>query len=172
MRSSIGRREKLPILVYIKPIAGSTVILYKMIPIGPEDDQTHFLNVDLVVWSRSPLDELVAAFGKRVDVLYVGSEGRRYGAHVELASVSKSVDALVRGLARLVTNLPETPRALWDRAQRREFNIGIQAGHEPHCHELRLKPDTLEAVVSLNARIVVTTYAALPPPRVRHTHGA
>jgi hypothetical protein len=51
-----------------------------MMPIGPEDDQTHFLNVDLDVWSRSPLDELVAAFGKSVYVLYIGRERRRYSA--------------------------------------------------------------------------------------------
>ena len=126
----------------------------------PEDDETQFLNVDLDVWSRSPLDQLVAAFGRRVRVLFVGREGRRYGAHVGLSSSGRNVDTLVRALARLVADLPKTSRTLWDRAQSREFNIGIQAGHEPHSHELRLKADTLEAVARLNARIVVTTYAA------------
>ena len=128
----------------------------------PDNNETQFLNVDLDVWSRSPLDELVAAFGKRVFVLYVGREGRRYGAHVALVrySTSKKADTVIRALARLVADLPEAPRAIWDRAQSRELNIGIQAGHTPHAHELRIKPDTLEAVASLDARIVVTTYAA------------
>jgi hypothetical protein len=36
-----------------------------------DDEGTHFLNVDLEVFSRAPLDGLVAAFGDKVDVLHV-----------------------------------------------------------------------------------------------------
>ena len=140
----------------------------------PQDDETQFLNVDLDVWSRSPLGELVAALGKRVDVLYVGREKRRYFARLELTHhhSRKKADTVIRALAQLVANLPEAPRAIWDRAQSREFSIGIQAGYAPHAHELRIKPDTLEAVARLNARIVVTTYAARRSPEASSSLGA
>jgi hypothetical protein len=51
-----------------------------------EHEETSFLNVDLDVLSKTPLDGLVEAFGEKVDVLYVGKVGRRFfGAHVEVS---------------------------------------------------------------------------------------
>ena len=49
-----------------------------------EEEGTTFLNVDLEVISRTPLDPLVEAFGRKVDVLHVGPWGQRYGAHPTL----------------------------------------------------------------------------------------
>lgn len=123
-----------------------------------------FLNVDLDIWSRSPLEPLVTAFGKKVCVLYVGKEGRRHGAHLELATSGDrdNSDQLIRGLVRLVKMLPRSSRTLWNRAQLREFNVGIQAATKPYNYDLRLEPKTLDAVASVNARLVITVYGAVP----------
>jgi hypothetical protein len=43
-------------------------------------DEIHFMNVDLDVFSRSPLDPLATAFGRAVSVLYVGGEKNRLGS--------------------------------------------------------------------------------------------
>jgi hypothetical protein len=51
--------------------------------------ETRFLNVDLDILSRSPLDALTDAFGTRVCVLHVGREGRHFSAHVELATLPR-----------------------------------------------------------------------------------
>ena len=53
-----------------------------------EEEGTTCLNVDLEVISRTPLDPLVQAFGRKVDVLHVGPWGQRYGAHVEVAAAT------------------------------------------------------------------------------------
>ena len=124
---------------------------------------TRFLNVDLDIWSASPLDSLVRAFGRSVVVLHAGSEGRKgYGAHLELARSGSSTDAdrLIRSFVRLVKKLPRQARASWNRARRRDFNVGIQAGPQPYSYELPVEPGTLAAVASVDARLVVTVYGA------------
>jgi len=125
-------------------------------------DETAFLNVDLDIWSRSPLEPLVSAFGKRVFVLHVGKEARRYGAHLELAAsgYADNPDQLLRRFVRLVKKLPRSSKASWDRAELRQFNVGIQAATEPVSWGLQLEPQTLDAIASVAAGLVVTVYGA------------
>jgi hypothetical protein len=132
-------------------------------PLRDFPDRTCFMDVDLDILSRVPLDPLVAALGKKVGVHYVGREGRAYGAHLHLADAyKKTADTRMRELVRLVRQLPPLPRKLWYSARSREFNLGIQAAAAPRYHELRLKPETLEAVARVKGSVVVTTYAPAP----------
>jgi hypothetical protein len=126
-----------------------------------EEEGTTFLNVDLEVISRTPLDPLVQAFGRKVDVLHVGPWGRRYGAHVEVAGSGYrgNADSLIRRLVTLVKALPRNARRLWDAAQSRELNVGIEAAAKSRTFELRLEPETLMAVAGVASRIVITVYA-------------
>jgi hypothetical protein len=126
-----------------------------------EERPTHFLNVDLDVWSRTPLDPIVDAFGDRVFVLHVGKWRRRYSAHCELAGYRKnpSADLLIVRLVQLVKRLPKPLRQLWNSAYAREFNIGIEAARKSSVFELRLRPETLSEVAAIGGRIVVTVYA-------------
>src|SRR5688572_19255015 len=128
----------------------------------PGYEETQFLNVDLDVFSRESLAPLVAALGERVFVLHEGRWGRRYSANVELAGNvhTKDADFLIKHLAALITKLPPSARRLWKRASAREFNIGIQGALKPRSFELRIKPETLAAAARLDARIVITVYAA------------
>jgi hypothetical protein len=122
------------------------------------EDATSFLNVDLDIWSRTSLHPLVNAFGKRVIVLSVGKEGRRYGAHLELSAGTNNPDRLLRRFVKQVQQLPRSAKVLWNSARVREFNVGVQAGRQPHAFELRLEPETLRAVASVKAQIGFTVY--------------
>jgi len=127
-----------------------------------DEEPTQCLNVDLDVWSAAPLEPLVEAFGKKVFVLYVGKERQRtYGAHLEISAVAyhANADRLIRRFVQLIDALSPKARRMWNTAQRREFNIGIQAAMKPHAFELRLQPETLVAAARVNGRIVVTVYA-------------
>ena len=126
------------------------------------DAETTLLNVDLDIWSNSPLDDLVRAFGRRVFVLHAGKKGRRHAAHLELAreGASRGADALIRSFVALVRRLPPKGRALWNRAQRRDFNVGIQAASKPYSYELPLEAGTVRAAAAVNARVVFTIYGA------------
>jgi hypothetical protein len=133
--------------------------------------RTQFLNVDLDIWSRRPLQRLVDAFGRQVVVLNVGEENGRWGAHLEHAmDASRSdVDTAIQRLVRIVQRLPSDARRIWDGAERREFNVGIQSGVTPYASEFRVEPATLEAIARVNARLALTVYGAatarIPKPR-------
>jgi hypothetical protein len=127
-----------------------------------QQEPTTFLNVDLDVVSRTRLDPLVAAFGRKVFVLHVSTQGPPYEAHLELEGShwpKTEPDAIITKFVALIAALPARARRFWDGARSREFNIGIQAGVVPRVHELRLKPRTLEAVAAVGATVVITTYA-------------
>jgi hypothetical protein len=138
-------------------------------------NETQFLNVDLDVFARSSLEPLALAFGSKVLPLYVGPRGHRYSAHFELrGSQGHSADARIVGFVRLVKSLPRAARVVWNHAYRRDFSVGIQAGLEPYSYDLSLRPETLKLVSSVNARVVVTIYAAEIPsmPTTKSTAAA
>lgn len=127
------------------------------------DKSTHFINVDLDIYSRSNLEPLVTALGKRVFVLYVGRPRRTYEAHLEIAAEPKTADNAIKKFAALINSLPSPARRLWDTAKRRDFSIGVQAAMESEVVDFPLELETVRAVASLKARIVITVYA----PRLR-----
>jgi hypothetical protein len=123
-------------------------------------DATRFLNVDVDIWSQSELQTLVDAFGKHVCVLHVGKEGRRYGAHLELARVGRDADGVIQRFVSLVEHLPGPARRMWARARIREFNVGIQAGRNPYSYQLHLRPETVLGVARVGGRVGITVYGA------------
>ena len=137
-----------------------------------EEEGTQFLNVDLEIFSRAPLDSLVAAFGEKVSVLGVRRLGnRRYGAYLETGAGLHRIataDMIICHAVRLVKRLPRPARKLWNQAESREFNIGIEAAVRSTDFELRLETKTVEAVASVHGRIVITVYA---PERIPRFHG-
>ncbi len=123
------------------------------------DKITHFLNVDLDIYSTSNLEPLVAALGEQVYVLYSGRQRRTYEAHLELAGWPKSADAAIHRFSALIDKLPKGPRKLWDTARTRDFSIGVQAAMQPSSYDMPLARETVEAASELKARIVLTVYA-------------
>src|SRR5580704_12265725 len=95
-----------------------------------DDSTTHFLNVDLDIYSRSSLKPLVDAFGKSVMVLHTDRVGRLYWAVLEVWVEAPTVDTTIRKLCRLIRALTPAQRRLWNKATRRDFNIGIQGNVE------------------------------------------
>jgi len=120
---------------------------------------TTFLNVDLDVLSRSNLQPLVTVLGHRTFALHVGRDKHTYRAHLELSRDPKNPDAAIRSFVALIRALPKAERKLWDTAKVRDFNIGVQAAMQPHCYEIPLARETIEAVSTLRARLVLTIYA-------------
>ena len=129
----------------------------------PPGSSTQFLNVDLDLWSKSSLEPLIKAFGRKVVALHMGKDGREYRAHLELATESDNPDVAVRRFVKLVEALPRPAKALWNRARVREFNIGVQSAARPHSFEMRLKDATVRAVARVNGQIGMTVYGASVP---------
>lgn len=121
---------------------------------------THFLNVDLDLFSRRDLRPLVERLGGKVTVLYLGRERRQYSAHLEIAGRTRTADSTIRAFCTMIEKLPKPERALWDMAAVRSFSIGIQAGTRPSCRDFTIRPRTVQAVSAVGAEIVITIYAA------------
>jgi hypothetical protein len=130
------------------------MVTYKNTP-----ETTHFLNVDLDIYSRSNLQPLITAMGRKIFVLNEGRDGRTYCAHLELARETKSADSTIRAFCALIRALPRAAAELWNTAKIRDFNIGVQAEMQPHSYEIALATETVRAASEVNARIVFTVYA-------------
>lgn len=130
---------------------------------------THVRAVDLEVYSRARLSPLVEAFGERVVVLYDGRVGSRYLAALELHAWQLTEDQEIRRFVAMVRRLPAAVRRLWDAAQSRTFDIGVQARETPPSSVFTLSAATIAAVASVGGRIAVTTYAP-EPLELRLTH--
>ena len=121
-----------------------------------------FLNVDVDVRSRKPLDPFVAALGGKCSVHYMGRHSRRYWAHFAPYS-PKSAEAAIQFLGRTLGGLPTTARRLWFGADERVFDIGFQAGVRPHSSEFLLSEAAMATIVRLRGSVRVTVYPARSP---------
>jgi len=138
-----------------------------------DEETTAFLNVDLEVFSRESLAAFVKGLGRSVHVLHEGRWGRKYAACVELwaSGWNQSPESIIRRILRLLSRMPRSARTLWNRADVRQFNIGVQAALKPRTFELSLSPESVAAIGRLKARIVFTVYAAESPPSVPPASG-
>src|SRR5437764_1413692 len=70
-----------------------------------------------------------------------------------------SPDAAIQAFASLIYELPPGAKHLWDEANLRVFDIGIQGGVRPRAFQFSLRPETLAAVSRLKANVALTVYA-------------
>ena len=133
-------------------------------------EATHFITVDLDVISRQKLAYLAEALGDSVFVLHEGRWKSRYAAILELSfRSSTTADGEIRRFLSLIKKLPEKARDLWDCAQTRIFNIGIQAGLHPHAHIVKISNKTIEDAAQLGAGVAITIYAPYTEANKRRT---
>jgi hypothetical protein len=130
-----------------------------------DEEPTHFITVDLEVFSRRRLKPLVAALGEKVIVLHEGRWGPRYHASVNGSGYRRNTrltaDQEIGELIDLIDALPAGARRLWERADTRVFDIGMQAGFHPHSHALKLSTRTIRRLADVHGTVAVTTYAAM-----------
>ena len=123
---------------------------------------THYLNVDLEIYSKRDLQPLVKRLGRKVVVLYIGREYGKFCLKLEVAKNVRTADAAIRTFCNLIEALPKPERALWNTATLRSFSIGIEAGTHPNPCDFTIRPKTVAAVSLLGAQIVLTIYAPWP----------
>jgi hypothetical protein len=123
----------------------------------------YFLNVDLDIESTTPLRSLAREFGERVSVMYSGRMKGRDCLFVEIEIAStlklKSPEKTIHALCMLIESLSPNGRRLWNRAKRKEFDIGFDARFSSHrANRFTIDAKTLRRVTELGASIAVTFY--------------
>jgi hypothetical protein len=139
-------------------------------PMAPSLD-THFLNVDLDIYSKRDLQPLVDGFGPKVLVLFVGRKNGKSSAHLEIASQTTTADATIRAFCRLIDDLPDPARKIWNTANMRSFSIGVQAVIGSPVRDFRVKQATVMAASNVGAEIVLTVYAPARKNRLKDGPG-
>ncbi len=121
--------------------------------------QPHFLNVDLEIESASKLDLLAAEMGKRVVVLHSGptSKARRHLLVLESSRSYKTPDTAIHALCGVIESLSPAARRIWT-AARKQFDVGYELRPSERSSCFTLRPDTLERIANLGARLAVTYY--------------
>lgn len=74
---------------------------------------------------------------------------------------ARSPDTQIRLAASAIASLPPKERALWDGADERVFDIGIQGGYEQRrAIAVNLSRASVERIVAVNGTITITVYPA------------
>jgi hypothetical protein len=132
----------------------------------PTTNPARFLNVDVIVESREPLDAFVAAMPSMA-VLQNVRHGRKYFLAFEgpWFKNGPTPDEVLRRLTKAIAALRGEPRRLWREALKREFNLGFDGGDRQATFELPSK--TIDAVAKLDGSIGLTLYPLETLPRKR-----
>jgi len=97
--------------------------------------------------------------GKAVIVLYSGpGKGGSHFLNLEDARWSNTPDAAAVALCSAVERLSARGRQLWDRARRKEFNVGCDLIDGERMVQTGLRRQTLERIVALGATVGFTCY--------------
>jgi hypothetical protein len=129
-------------------------------PIAP-----YFLNVDLDITSRSKLDSLARAMGKKVIVLHSGSMSRQHILVLESARSHKGPDAAIHALCDVIESLPPAAWRDWTVARKKDFNVGYELRTSDRSLCFTLRPDTLQRLVNVGATLTLTCYHYDDPER-------
>ncbi len=133
-----------------------------------------FLNVDLDVESSGSLKALVDGMGGAIIVLHSGRWRGRHFLRLESARETGTPDRVLRDLCRAVERLTDHGRKVWDRAKRKEFNVGYDLRAGVRAIEVALLPGTVKRLAALGAGVGFTCYrgddseqpcASQPPSR-------
>ncbi len=120
--------------------------------------KTRFINVDLDVRAKTDLAALVPAFEPSAYVLGCTAVRGGYFANWELAAQPAEPNIAIRRFVKLIEGLPTKARAIWNRASKREFSIGVEAGRLPGSAEFALSPASLKLAASVGAGVVFVVY--------------
>ena len=97
--------------------------------------------------------------------LHAETSRGRTRAHYEVDSIrTETLETTLKGLVKAIGRLSPRGKAAWKKLRTRDFNIGIQAGREPHLVEYEATARTIAAVAALGGRLVITVYAPFPRP--------
>lgn len=125
-----------------------------------------FISAQLEIESPRPLGYVLDAFSGSDVVSFDYRESKRgFSVAFEYtgAGASTDPDVQIDVFCNVVENLKEHPRAIWDGAYRKTFNLGYEIDSTESCFRSELKPQTVDRIAKLGASVLVSIYPARPP---------
>jgi hypothetical protein len=122
---------------------------------GAKRSTTKFLNVDLDLRVDRGLDELLKLLEPFAFVL--NKNGPE--ASAELRHSPYSLDGTLKKFVEHIEGLPPEAMRLWNQCEYRRFNVGIQAGTEPHESHFTISNKIIGRLANVGSELIVTVYA-------------
>ncbi len=119
-----------------------------------------YLNTDLEIAAKTKLVHLVEELAPKLTEVFLGRFRKLYHVHYEVKQVAPTPGEAIAIFLEVIHALSPKAKQDWKAAEHREFNVGIQGGHDPGELELQLDEKTVAAVAKAGARIGITVYAA------------
>lgn len=118
-----------------------------------------FLNVDLEIESSSPLSPLEHELSNTTITLYSGpGPKKRHLLCVECALWPENPDQAISLLCEAIEKLSTRGRKSWERAKKKQFDIGFEMIPKTPMARTILNPESVARIVALNATIAFTCY--------------
>jgi hypothetical protein len=124
--------------------------------------RTQYINTDLDLEGGADLQDLVRALESgglfTLNLIELGDQWR---ANLEMGGcgeTEKDPTVTITAMLDAIAAVDASTSAIWQRCRKREFNMGIQCGSEPHSTEYRLPNDLLVRVANAGASVGVTLY--------------
>ena len=120
--------------------------------------EIRYLNVDLLVKSRTDLTPIVNEFGEDVIVLTNGKAGNLFHAYFEIAGSQPGPNEDIEYFCSLIEGLSRKERELWDNSISKIFDVGFESGEVPQSYSADIRPDVIKRLAKCGASIRITIY--------------
>ena len=122
-----------------------------------------FINVDLDVESKAPLDYFSAqmANGTEVTILHCGENGERgFLTRLECADGGDTCepDSVINRFCEYVENLDERAKAEWNTSYMKSFDLGFEFEGNTYVYQSPIRETTLSRLSSLGASLAISIY--------------
>ncbi|MGJ5133844.1 hypothetical protein [Bradyrhizobium oligotrophicum] len=120
---------------------------------------SHFLNLDLVLKSKSDFTSLIAHLDERVHVLHHQEHEQEFLLVLETNGTGSPhpITCTLQFLT-LIESLPEPTRALWNGCTSRTFSYGFEGGRDFPALDVTIPADLLLRIAGLGADVGITVY--------------
>src|SRR5262249_48224155 len=118
-------------------------------------EPAEFLTIDLDVRSRFSLKALFEVWPWADRPIRMNGRPDPEWVIIRPRGIAQSAERAAQLLLQEVEHLPPAARRCWNRAAKRIFDIGIQAGVDRHALELQIEPVTLARIAAVGGKLQV-----------------
>ena len=123
-----------------------------------------FINVDLDVESKNPLDYFSAQMvnGTDICILHSGDNGKRgYMARLECADGGDTCepDSIINTFCEQIENLDDRARADWENSHLKSFDLGFEFDGNNSNYICPVRETTISRMSSLGASLGISIYS-------------
>lgn len=133
----------------------------------------HFINVDLELESNESVQPLVEELSENTYSLYCSDIDEMANLELNINEINGidfyelyndekdlvgGVDLHIVEFCKLIENLSDESRKIWDKCHRKEFDVGFQSGNTKKSFNTLIQAETIKRCAELGATIGIKVY--------------